>query len=129
MNCSDVKAANRGGFTINLSADNLAQVDQLLDDVVAPIVTLLPIDAKPITRTPNGHKVIACPAETSPSSSLSTTCANCGWCARADRGFIVGFRAHGQSKQKVVLIATAYIATKSASWLGLSRRSGSRQHG
>ena len=94
-----VKEANEGGFTINLSANSLSHADELANANVGPVVTLLPIDAPAQTHTPQGKRVIVCPAQTRD----DVTCATCLLCARRDRKVIIGFRAHG-SRAKVVNI-------------------------
>lgn len=91
-----VANANANGFTINLSADTLSEADELKALDIAPVVTILPRDAKPVTYTPNGHKVVTCPAQTRDDVS----CKTCGLCAVASREVIVGFLAHGVSAKK-----------------------------
>lgn len=89
--------ANRNGFTINLSANDLHNADELSDLGIAPVVTVLPVDSPEKQTTPMGRTVIVCPAQ----SRDDVTCADCGLCQRQDRTVIVGFRAHGTSKRKV----------------------------
>lgn len=96
QNTGAIYWANRQGFTINLSANNLAQADELSDLGIGPVVTVLPIDAPEKTTTPAGRTVIVCPAQ----SRDDITCASCGLCQRQDRAVIVGFRAHGTMKRK-----------------------------
>jgi len=101
-NLAAIRAANKGGFTVNLSADNLAEADQLAGKKAGPVVVVLPSDAPEKTVTPEGRQVIACPAETRD----SVTCASCQLCARADRhGIIIGFRAHGSGKKAATVVA------------------------
>jgi hypothetical protein len=101
-----IKWANQNGFTINLSADTLAEADSLFDDdgrdmrwdswwpKAGPVVVLLPPDAPDRgIRTPAGRRVVTCPAQTS-----DMTCAECELCANRYRHSIVGFRSHGQAK-------------------------------
>lgn len=88
-----VAKANAAGFTINLSADNLAEADRLVDLSIAPVVTVVPSDAPRGLRTPAGRKIVLCPAETH-----GMTCLDCELCAHATRKSIVAFRAHGQAK-------------------------------
>lgn len=95
-----ISEANTNGFTVNLSCNNLQEVDKKSKHGL-PMVTLLPMDADNVTITPNGMKVVACPAE----KSSKVTCATCGICAIPDRGYVIGFRAHGTSKKKADLIA------------------------
>lgn len=96
QNAAAVYWANRNGFTINLSANNLAHADDLYDTGIGPVVTVLPIDAPEKLHTPQGRTVIVCPAQ----SRDDITCASCGLCQRQDRAVIVGFRAHGTMKRK-----------------------------
>jgi hypothetical protein len=95
-NYAAIKNANNQGFTINLSADNLEEADQLKSLGIAPVVTILPSDAEKVTITPAGNQVVVCPAVQNP----SITCATCGVCAVAIRRTIIGFPVHGTSKAK-----------------------------
>ena len=90
-----VKAANENGFTINLSADNLAEADKLKKLNIGPVVTLLPESYQDKSITPGGHTVIVCPAQTKDDVS----CSSCKLCARSDRSVIIGFLAHGSAKK------------------------------
>jgi hypothetical protein len=83
--------ANRHGFTVNVSADTLAEADRAMSFGL-PAVVVLPLDA-PIrgNKTPEGRNIVVCPAEWSP----KVTCERCGICAVPNRKSIVGFRAHG----------------------------------
>jgi hypothetical protein len=90
-----IKNANKAGFTINLSADNLKQADQLMKLKIAPVVTLLPEDYEDKSITPAGNTVIVCPAQTRDNVSCST----CKLCANVNRSVIIGFKAHGTAKK------------------------------
>jgi hypothetical protein len=98
-----IAAANAMGFTVNLSANNLAHADELAASNVGPVVVVLPADATRATVTPEGRKVAICPA----TISDNVTCKTCGLCAIANRKAIVGFPAHGASKRKASAIAAA----------------------
>lgn len=127
-NATAIAGANRKGFTINLSSNNVEQADEYLRLGIAPVVTLIPDDfggdevtttkaqgnktvEKTVrvwrnTRTPGGAMVVQCPAE----YNESVQCANCGGaqgplCRRADRKFVVGFTTHGASKRKASNVA------------------------
>ena len=91
-----IRAANAAGFTVNLSANNLAHADALIDTGAGPVVTVLPTNAPAKTTTPAGRPVITCPAQTRDDVS----CADCQLCARADRPTIIGFLAHGTGAKK-----------------------------
>lgn len=95
-----IAQANASGFTVNLSANDLWHADRLADLAIAPIVVVLPADAKQNTITPKGRKVVVCPA----TIREDVSCADCGLCARL-REAIVGFPAHGTSKRKADAIA------------------------
>lgn len=92
-----VARAVQAGFTVNLSANSLAHADNLAALAIAPVVVVLPHDARHNTTTPQGRKVVICPAVTRDDVS----CATCQLCQRADRPCIVGFPAHGAGKKKI----------------------------
>lgn len=94
-----VQLANENGFTVNLSADNLHEADELKALDIAPVVVVLPTDAPDTLLTPGGNKVVACPAET-----RDVSCEQCRACAVPTRNGIIGFRAHGSGKNKVNII-------------------------
>lgn len=92
-NAQAIEAANGLGFTVNLSADNLAHADRLAYWGIGPVVAVLPstVHGNIKLTTPAGRKVVVCPA----TYRDDVTCASCGLCAMADRNVIVGFPAHG----------------------------------
>lgn len=104
-NREQILKANRSGFTINVSADNLEQADEYMisPDCAreVPVVVILPLGTPNVSYTPAGYKVVACPAE----KSKRVTCATCALCQKADRPYIIGFRAHGSRKKLVSKIA------------------------
>jgi hypothetical protein len=83
--------ATQWGFTVNLSADDAGDADTLAEADAGPVVAIVPMDTPEKSYTPAGRTIIVCPAQTRD----GVTCATCGLCARADRGVIIGFRAHG----------------------------------
>jgi len=95
-NKKHIADANQGGFTVNLSADSLDQADEYLA-LELPVVTLLPEDAPKVSFTPNGARVVRCPATV----REDVSCATCGLCARADRSYAIGFPVHGSQKSKI----------------------------
>lgn len=100
-NMKMVQIANRNGFTVNHSADNVSNAVtayKVLGGI--PVVTLLPMDA-PNVQTVRGVRVVACPAE----KSKKVNCANCGLCADSKREYVIGFRVHGTQKKKANIIA------------------------
>lgn len=98
-----IKEANSQGFTINISTNNLQEVDEHIkkhgDNL--PLVTLLQLDAESVTYTQKGKKVVACPYE----KNKKLTCKVCKLCANSDRDYVIGFRAHGSAKKSVDIIA------------------------
>jgi hypothetical protein len=98
-----IAKANAGGFTINLSADTLAEADELAALNVGPVVVVL--DAQDGTRadtvTPAGRRVVTCPA----TYRDDVTCASCLLCARRNRTTIVGFPAHGTYRKAAAAVA------------------------
>lgn len=96
-----VRIANRNGFTINLSANNLRQADELAALDIGPVAVVLPSGAPDRLKTPQGRDVIVCLNETK-----QLTCLECQLCAVATRKAIVGFRAHGQAKAIVSELVT-----------------------
>jgi hypothetical protein len=102
-NLAAVKAANAGGFTVNASANNLAQADTLAALGGVPVVVVVAHDAPDTLATPSGRKVVVCPAQ----RRDDVTCASCRLCSRSDRSVIVAFRAHGASYRRAEAAATA----------------------
>jgi hypothetical protein len=95
VNASAIYAANKSGFTVNLSADSLRQADYLSSLNIAPVVVVLPTDSPKQLKTPEGRHVIVCPAE-----YANVQCNTCKLCTK-DRKAIVGFRAHGRRQKEV----------------------------
>lgn len=91
-----VKHANAWGFTVNLSANELADADYLADKKVGPVVVILPSMATANTKTPAGRPVVVCPA----TQRDNVSCATCQLCAR-QRDVIVGFPGHGTKKRVI----------------------------
>lgn len=102
-NANAIKSANANGFTINLSADNLKEADSLAALNIAPVVTLAPKDAPEKFTTPQGRKIVVCPAQ----SRDDVRCIDCGLCARADRETIIAFRAHANNWKKAEQVFVA----------------------
>lgn len=94
-NAAHVRAANHGGFTVNLSANTLSEADQFADLGIAPVVTVLPADQTTNTTTPAGRRVVVCPA----TQRDDVTCKSCKLCSVQMRGVIVGFPVHGSRKR------------------------------
>lgn len=91
-----IRHANTWGFTVNLSANNLADADMLADYQAGPVVVVLPSTQTANTTTPKGRAVVVCPA----TQRADVSCATCQLCQR-QRGAIVGFPAHGSRRRTI----------------------------
>jgi hypothetical protein len=91
-----IKHANNWGFTVNLSANDLADADMLADADAGPVVVVLPSTQTANTVTPSGRHVVICPA----TQRDNVSCATCQLCQR-QRKTIVGFPAHGSRYRKI----------------------------
>jgi len=100
-NRAAVRQANARGFTVNLSADNLIEADELKNADCGPVVVVLPVGSPLAMTTPNENKVVGCPAQRPGSAA---TCATCALCQR-QRSVIVGFLAHGTQAKAASAIA------------------------
>jgi len=103
-----IRKANRdairksgANYAINVSGESLSEVDEALEQGLDCVVVLPSTAGKGITRTPKGHKVVTCPA-----TYNATQCVTCGGkqgplCTRKNRGYAIGFPAHGASKKRI----------------------------
>jgi len=91
-----IRHANAWGFTVNLSANNLADADTLADHHAGPVVVVLPSTQTSNTKTPAGRPVVVCPA----TQRDDVSCETCQLCAR-QRDVIVGFPGHGTRKRVI----------------------------
>lgn len=99
-NAAAIAAANKAGFKIILSANNIEQADEYFDLGIAPVAVILHEHAENTTYTPKGRYIIACPAE----YTDHLTCARCQICTK-NPNFIIGFKAHGNAKNYVSRVA------------------------
>ena len=95
-NRETVRAANRIGFTINLSGNSPAHADELAELGIAPVTTVLPPDTFENLRTPGGRRIVICPAR----CRDDVTCLSCGICA-TQRKAIIGFPAIGAGRDRI----------------------------
>jgi hypothetical protein len=100
-NLRALRHANKNGFTVNLSADSLADADRLAP-LGLPLVVVVP-EGWTGRQTPGGRKVTLCPAQ----HKEYVTCATCQLCQNAGRNAIVAFEAHGARRKTVTLISRA----------------------
>lgn len=100
-NLSALKSANRAGFVVNLSANSVSHADQLAKTGL-PVAAVVPQDSADRFVTPEGNRVVICPAQRVDGIS----CDKCRLCAKGNRGFIIGFKPHGASSKAVNQIAS-----------------------
>ena len=103
-NLAALERATRSGFTVNVSCDTLTQSDRVSNITDLPQSVVLPSTTKEHSlRTPEGRKVVVCPA----TYRDDMNCARCQICydASSTRA-VIGFPAHG-TKKKVIDIRIA----------------------
>ena len=96
-----IRHANAWGFTVNLSANDLADADYLADQDAGPVVVVVPSTQTTNTTTPAGRPVVICPA----TQRDDVSCATCQLCQR-QRAAVVAFPAHG-SRHRVINLRLA----------------------
>jgi hypothetical protein len=109
-NAVAIAQANADGFTINLSANSLSEVDELVALGIAPVAVVLPAEVgKQDIFTDKGTRVVVCPA----TYRDDVTCADCMLCQK-QRNCAVGFPAHGAAKRKASNVASRVVITRNA---------------
>ena len=94
-NVEAMKFANNNGFTINASTESLSDADAAIDKGL-PAVCVVDNSKDVPTETPNGHKVVVCPAQV-----RDITCKDCGLCQQSKRSCVVAFLSHGNKAKEV----------------------------
>ena len=94
-NLQAVLNANKKGFAVNASANDITQADLYIKQGL-PTVVIVSMDSKKVSFTPDKNKVIVCPAQ----NSDKVTCSTCGLCQKSDRDYIIGFKVHGTYTKK-----------------------------
>ena len=95
-NLAVVERQNRAGFTVNLSCDSEERAS-MMHQRGFPSVCVVPAnDTRTSWHDRDGVRFVTCPAQTG-----DTTCDRCRLCAKADRGAVVAFRAHGNKSEKI----------------------------
>ena len=100
-NLEAIEGANRAGFTVNVSANNVFEALSVKDTTTAPVVTIVSPDFWAQGNRVNN--IVRCPAETSD----TVTCATCKLCSVATRKDIVAFTTHGTKAKQADVIARA----------------------
>lgn len=96
-NIAAIKYANENGFTVNLSGNNIDHAKKLVALNIAPVVSVVPMDAK------TTKDFVVCPAVT----NVNTNCMTCGLCQKQHKK-IVAFPAHGSAKAKAQQTSNKY---------------------
>lgn len=101
FNGSLIKQSNARGFTINTSTENLEDALASFKAGFPTTVVLNPQNYQGIKTFKHDDATVAiCPAQLND----NVTCATCALCQKSERQVIVGFLAHGASKNKVIKI-------------------------
>lgn len=103
-NTKAIRAANRDGFTVNVSTNSLQELDKVPTNL--PAVTLVSAseygeDWRTVDK--GGRRVVRCPAE----YRDDVSCATCKLCSVSNRAVVVGFTPHGTKSKQADIIATA----------------------
>jgi hypothetical protein len=96
-NRAAIAYANKNGFVVNLSADSLCEADSLAALDIAPVCVIVSTNSDEKMLTPEGRKVIVCPAQIRD----DVTCKSCKLCAVINRKVIIAFQAHGPAGKTV----------------------------
>jgi len=97
-----VFAANEAGFTVNVSANNIKEANDLKKSFPEfPITSVVASTETRKTFTDSGNKYVVCPA----THNDKVSCETCKLCSISERDFIIAFPAHGTSKKKADNVA------------------------
>lgn len=102
-NLSLIRAANRQGFTVNVSTETMAAADRAIAAGLPAVLAIPSTEKGTSWMTPAGNRVLVCPAQ----RSDTLTCADCKLCHDRPANLIIGFIAHGTSKRKADAAITA----------------------
>ena len=97
-NLEVLQLMNSSGLTINASADTIEQA-KLYFGLGLPTVVVVS-ENFPKDSVVDGVRIVVCPNQSTPTKP---TCLQCQMCAKPDRDYIIGFRAHGAKKRKIKL--------------------------
>lgn len=95
-NLSLIRKANRAGFTINVSCETEAQVDDAIACDLPAVVVAKSDETRTQWRTNDGNIVLVCPAQ----RSDTVTCNDCMLCHKRGKKVAIAFLAHGTGKRK-----------------------------
>ncbi len=95
-NLEVLQLMNSSGLTINASADTFKQAVTYFS--LGLPTTLLVSENFPKDSVVDGVRIVVCPNQSTPNKP---TCLQCQMCAKPDRDYVIGFRAHGTKKRKI----------------------------
>ena len=95
-NLEPLQLMNSSGLTINASADTFEQAVTYFS--LGLPTTLLVSENFPKDSVVDGVRIVVCPNQSTPNKP---TCLQCQMCAKPDRDYVIGFRAHGTKKRKI----------------------------
>lgn len=103
-NVAGIIVANKKGFTINISANNLKHAAKIIAEYgnSLPIAAVVPEHRAKAYRDSAGNKVVTCPA-----TYRDTSCDRCRLCGIAERNYIIAFPVHGVQWRKAATVAAA----------------------
>lgn len=95
QNIDAIDHANRNGFTINVSADDIQSALDIysrskLLGYLCPVTVTVPED-----YVEDNEQIKICPAQ-----RTDVQCQQCQWCAIANRNWIIAFKMHGSRRKK-----------------------------
>jgi len=93
---TDVRTSWRG--RLMASCDTPGDVDRALADGWRATL-VVPEDHPRVSATPNGARVVVCPAQARPDAGV--TCNACRLCDASRPGPVIAFRAHGSTKARI----------------------------
>jgi hypothetical protein len=85
------------GLSLTYLADSLCEADSLAALDIAPVCVIVSTNSDEKMLTPEGRKVIVCPAQIRD----DVTCKSCKLCAVINRKVIIAFQAHGPAGKTV----------------------------
>lgn len=96
-NVALLRRAVSSGFTINASANSLADADVMMD-LGLQVVAVVPADSVSKGTTPGGYPFVVCPAQ----DQDGVNCSTCGLCQNPEpKRPVIAFRAHGTGKKHI----------------------------
>lgn len=96
-NAEFLRFAQDEGFVISFSCETVEEVDKAKALGCQAVITVEDFSTMP-KFTPNGHRIVPCPAQT----HKGITCKTCELCPNAKRTTIIAFESHGQFADQAI---------------------------